>query len=355
MTDLALLTLQGQVFDGFSLAPRRATLSLEGNLARLEAGGRELEFPLAELGVSPRVFTAPRFVTLPNGWEFIGADQPGLERLTARSTSEGPVAWLERRIGVAVAAVLATMAGLALAYFYGLPRLADSIAAHITPERERILGQSALDAFDGTGSASDLDDETVRQVKDGFAALERGLPPGVHAELEFRNARAIGPNAFALPGGTILITDQLIETCSVDEAIVVLAHELGHVEHRHPLKFVLQKFGIGALGMLFGDASSVPISLSALPIVLARSQYSQQFEFEADAEGFTLAKKADYSPELFASCLQKLAKGSGRSGKGKGGSLWSYVSSHPPDAERIARAHAAAAGFVSTHSKPPSE
>jgi Zn-dependent protease with chaperone function len=348
MTDIEPLRLEGQVFDGFSLAARPARLALEGTRARLVLADDELDFALAELGVSPRVFEAPRFVTLPNGWELVCSEQPGLERIAAQSVSEGPVAWLERRVGVAVAAVLATMAGVALAYSYGLPSLASAVAARITPERERMLGQGALATFDGVAQATDLDDETVRQVQNGFAALEHGLPSGVGARLEFRDARAIGPNAFALPGGVIVVTDQLIEVCTVDESVVVLAHELGHVEHRHPLKFVLEEFGVGALGALFGDASSVPVSMSTLPIMLAKAQYSQKFELEADAEGFGLAKKAGYSPELFASCLEKLAKKSGRQGDG----LSSYVSSHPPDADRIARAHAAAVGFVPTRSEP---
>jgi len=264
------------------------------------------------------------------------------------------VAWLERRVGVAVAAVLATMAGVALFYFYGLPRLADAIAARISPERERILGERTLEIFDRRdhSALTDLDDETVGRVRAGFQALARGLPSGVRARLEFRDAPGIGPNAFALPGGVIVVTDQLVERCTVDEATVVLAHELGHVKHRHPLKLVVQQFGLGALGGFFaGDSASVPLSMSTLPIMLAHAQYSQAFELEADAEGFALAKRAGYSPELFASCLLKLEQ----EGAEPGARVWSYISSHPPDAERIARAHRAAEGFVPKPSETPSE
>jgi Zn-dependent protease with chaperone function len=355
MTEPLALTLDGLLFDGLTLRSRRARLSLAGTRAKLVVAEDELEFAVAELAVSPRVLETPRFVTLPNGWELVCAEQPGLERLPSRSASEGPVAWLERRVGVAVAAVLATLAAVALSYYFGLPRLADAIAARVSPERERILGERTLELFDGRARSplSALDQATRSRVQQGFEALERDLPPGARARLEFRRAPAIGPNAFALPGGVIVVTDELVRACSVDETVLVLAHELGHVRRRHPLKLVVQRFGLGALGSVFaGDTSSVPFSTAALPLMLARAQYSRAFELEADADGFALAKNAGFSPELFASCLLTLEKRRGASGASGG---WSYLSSHPPDAERIERAHRAAAAFVPKAPAAPGE
>jgi Peptidase family M48 len=343
------LTLEGRVFDGMSLTPRSAMLTLERELARLHCGGTTLDFPLTGLHVSARVFDAPRFVSLPNSWEFLCAEQPGLARFASRGRTEGAVSWLERRLTVAVGAVFGTLAGVAWFYFFGVPRLAEAVATHVSRERERALGERALAAFDRAGSETDLDDETVEEVRLGFERLERGLPRGVGAELEFRDAPRIGPNAFALPGGIIVVTDQLVTTCSVDESIAVLAHELGHVEYRHPLKFVLQEFGVAALGSLFGDGSNLTLSASSLPLVLADAKYSRRFEEEADAEGFALAARAGYSPELFATCLAKLDKKAAKSE----GPFKSYLSTHPADADRIARAHGAARDFQPSRSKAP--
>ncbi len=350
MTNAMTTRLEGQLFDGVSLTPRFARLTLADATALLELETSAEEFPLASVRVSPRVFDAPRFVTLPNGWELTCAEQPGLERLTPHSASEGPVAWLERRVGVAVAAVLATLGGVALAYFFGLPRLAEAVAARVPAATERTLGEKTLSAFNqGDGAATELDDETVEAVRLGFDALKRGAPSDLYTRLEFRDAPSIGPNAFALPGGIVVITDQLVETCTVDEAVVVLAHEIGHVEHRHALKHVVEELGVGSLGALFGaDTSTLSFSLSSLPLVLANAHYSQSFESDADAEGFRLASKAGYSPELFATCLQKLAKKAERADD----PVLGYVASHPPDAERIARAHRAAEAFTREHAKP---
>jgi Zn-dependent protease with chaperone function len=132
-----------------------------------------------------------------------------------------------------------------------------------------------------------------------------------------------------------------VKRCTVDESVVILGHELGHVAHRHSIKHMLQELGIVAVaGAVTGDASSISLSATALPPIVANAQYSQAFETEADAAGYALARKAGYSPELFASCLEKLTK-EFHTERG----ILGYVSTHPPDAERMARAHAAALEF----------
>ena len=342
MNQPSLLTAVGTLFDGRSPLGQAARLELEGGVARLVVGDGVWQVPFAELRVSPRVFATPRFVTLPNGAELVCPDQAALDTLPGASRSEGPVAWLEQRLSVAVAAVLITMAGLAGFYFYGLPRVAAAVAERISPERERALGERTLAAFDDhLMSKTGLDQPTLDDVRRGFALLTHDLPPQKIPRLEFRDAPNVGPNAFALPGEIIVITDQLVERCTTDEAVVILGHELGHVTHRHALKHMLQEVGIVAVaGAVTGDASSISLSATTLPPIVANAQYSQAFESEADAEAYALARKAGYSPELFASCLQKLSKGHAPQG-----GILDYVSTHPPDAERLARAHAAALEF----------
>ena len=66
--------------------------------------------------------------------------------------------------------------------------------------------------------------------------------------IEFRKSR-IGPNAFALPGGSIVITDELVALVDGDAAVVtgVLGHELGHVRHRDGMRMLLQASAVGVL------------------------------------------------------------------------------------------------------------
>jgi predicted Zn-dependent protease len=292
------------------------------------------------------VLGAPRYVTLPNAAQLLCADVAWLDSLPGASRSEGPVAWLEHRIWVALLAVLCTVAGVTASYVFVLPRVAERIVSHISPARERDFGERTLRTFDRNlthPSAADYED--VREVRHGFKILAAELPPEQSVRLEFRSAGALGANALALPGGIVVVTDEMLQVCSTSETVAVLAHELGHVEHRHALRHLLQQSGVSALGGLIGsDASGVALSASALPLALAQAQYSQAFEQDADETGFVLLRKAGYSPELFASCLQKISQKT----QGESSDLASYLGSHPLSSERILRAHEAARGFTPT-------
>jgi predicted Zn-dependent protease len=158
-------------------------------------------------------------------------------------------------------------------------------------------------------------------------------------QLELRDAATIGPNAFALPGGIIVVTDQLVdETESINEVLAILAHEIGHTELRHPLRSVLH----GSLTAIIAatitaDAGSLSAAVTSLPFILLQTKYSREMESAADEFAFRLLRQHDLSPELFAKALERLSKGSSAEEH-----AFSFLSTHPVTAERIERARAAA-------------
>ncbi len=81
--------------------------------------------------------------------------------------------------------------------------------------------------------------------------------------IRFR-ASKIGPNALALPGGVIYVTDELVELAPDDDAVIgVLAHELGHIEQRHLMRRLFASAAVGAAAaVLFGDVSTVLAALA---------------------------------------------------------------------------------------------
>ena len=109
------------------------------------------------------------------------------------------------------------------------------------------------------------------------------LKDGHVYRLEFRQGGLIGANAFALPSGIIVMTDELVEMAETDDELVaVLAHEVGHVRGRHALRQLLQAAGVSALAFaLLGDVSSISALLSAAPALL-HAKHSRDFEREAD-------------------------------------------------------------------------
>lgn len=335
------IRLEGQYFDGNRPIAAPAVLMFAGAEVTLTAGLTTDRYSIRQLSISPRIGRADRFISMPNGGQFQCPDNPFLDSLPQESPSEGRVAWLEERWGVALAGVAVIAAILLVGYFYGLPATANRVASRIPMETERKLGRQALVWLDSNKTwfkPTFLEQDVQNRIRNGFNELIRNLPFEKCYQLEFRDS-PIGPNAFALPGGIIVITDDLVNTAdSREEVLAVLAHEIGHAELRHSMKSVFQSSVIAVVStMVTGDAASLSATLSGLPALLAETKYSRKFETEADDFAFKLLKKQNLSPAAFASLMERLL----RENKGKK-SAFSFLSTHPVTAERIKRARAAA-------------
>lgn len=335
-------TLQGRYYDGVRPVGTHATLIFTGSQAALIGAQITRRYSAGQLRVSPRVAHADRFIALPDGGQFQCSDHPLLDRLPHEVQSEGLVAWLEQRVSVAVASVGVIVFLVLSGYFYGLPAAADYVAARVPIETEQAVGERALawldsnEWFKPTRLSPDLQD----RIRQGFEELHHGLPMDSHYHLEFRDSPFIGPNAFALPGGTIVITDAMVKVAeSPDEVMAVLAHEIGHVERRHAMRHMLQDSAV-AIGVaaVTSDAASLSVAVAGLPVVLARTRYSREFESEADDYAFRLLRQHGISPVAFATLMERLAARNGDAGH-----ALAFLSSHPVTAERIRRAREAAA------------
>ena len=336
-----MITLEGHYYDGRRPIAVPATMEFTDREAMLTANLTSERYAVDALKVSPRIGKTDRFIALPNGGQFQCADHAFLESLPQVSPSEGPVAWLEERWGVALAGVAIVACMLLAGYFFGLPAAAERIAARIPIEAEQTLGRQALTWLDEQGwfTPTNLDKDTQKGIKDGFDRLRSELPLKNHYQLEFRAAGAIGANAFALPGGTIVITDDMVKAAeSPEEVQAVLAHEIGHVELRHTLRSVLQNSVTAVVvATVTADAASLSVAVAGLPVLVAQTKYSREFEAAADDFAFRLLKQKGHSPAAFASLMERLAKQHEQEER-----AFAYVSSHPVTAERVKRARAAA-------------
>ena len=159
-----------------------------------------------------------------------------------------------------------------------------------------------------------------------------------------RTSGKIGPNAFALPGGAIVLTDGLVDLARNDAQVsAVLAHEIGHVRHRHGLRQALQAAGLAALiTALAGDAVSITSLAVTLPTLLLQNGYSREFEDEADSYAFQRLREIGLSPKDFAEIIARLeefrSKDAGATRSNTGERNMDYLSTHPATARRIERA-----------------
>ncbi|MCK6482012.1 MAG: M48 family metalloprotease [Planctomycetes bacterium] len=149
------------------------------------------------------------------------------------------------------------------------------------------------------------------------------------------------PNAFALPGGEVFMTRGLLARLGEESQFaVVMAHEIGHVNHRHSVKAMNDALVVG-LGttLLAGSLKDerereVAAGLAAAGGGLLLLRFSRDQELEADDRGAEYAYGAGYDPRRGTKVFEEFARMKREAGGG-GGLLESWVSSHPLDEDRV--------------------
>lgn len=277
-----------------------------------------------------------------------------------------------RGVAAAFAVLIALLAGM---YLYGLPVAARGITALIPQTADEAIGRNALSQIDGRWmKPSKLPLADQQRIRTRFeAGLKAQYPSNTpKIRLEFR-ASEIGPNAFALPGGFMVMTDELVELVKDDGTggnekadhvvLGVLGHELGHVTRRHGMRQLVQ-VGVlqGVLSIAFGDYGSL---ITAAPLILGSMAYSRAHEREADDDSIAFMRAAGISPLAMVKFFQA-ARNYKPPKKDKDGNPlpsdapseqankppetkktplgFSIISSHPLDEERMDKFRKAAGG-----------
>jgi len=145
-------------------------------------------------------------------------------------------------------------------------------------------------------------------------------------------------NAMALPGGNIVIFDELLQKAeSPDEVAGVLAHEIGHVEKLHVTQAMIRYYGFSALLASIGGTAGSNIDM------LTAASYSREAEKEADLYSIEGLRRANISPLPTATFFKRL------SSEEEGGFLdetLGYISTHPLSKERQQRFEQSAKGSL---------
>jgi len=156
-------------------------------------------------------------------------------------------------------------------------------------------------------------------------------------EIMFRKGGRIGPNAFALPSGTIIFTDEMIHIAEHDdELLAVLSHEIGHIVHRHGMRTLIQDsiFGFVLLAIT-GDVSGSSELFLGLPVLLTELAYSRKFEKEADEYALITMRTHGIPPFRFASLMRRIENRRSSASGIASGKWINYLSTHPLTEERL--------------------
>lgn len=328
--------LEGLLFDGRSAAATKVRIAIAGGLLTVTTleGVLLLEHGVARLAVTEAFAAAPRQIGLPGGAVVEVADGAALTAaLAAAGRRPGLVDRLEARWRTALAAVVACIALVVAAYVHGLPAAARWVARTLPASTEQRLGDHVLEILDAhLLRPTTLSEEELRAAQARVDGAARLGAPAVSYRLLFRSA-GFGPsmNAFALPGGTVILLDGIVRgTGSDDRLVAIVGHELGHVTRRHSVQALLKSAGVGAAASLvWGDFSG---QVAAIPAALAMFDYSRGAEREADEDGVRFLRAAGRSalPMVDALCLLQSVED-----EASLGALPKLLATHPKLAERI--------------------
>ena len=146
-------------------------------------------------------------------------------------------------------------------------------------------------------------------------------------------------NAFALPGGHIVLNTGLILSAeSAEDILGVLAHEAAHVTLQHGLRQLIGSAGIYALAQaFFGDATGLMAVMVENGAFLLTRKYSRDYERDADDTGWRYLVNAGINPRGMTDFFTKLLEKEQESLPSRVGDALNFLSTHPATRERIAR------------------
>lgn len=435
-------------FDGRSSRAHAVRVDLESGALTICAADWARTELLSGVRVTPRVAGIHRTLLLRDGGQLQVEDNDAVDAwFPGRHRGAAFIDRLERHSVAVAAALLVSVLGVAGTIFYGIPYAARKVADFIPPSVARSMGEQTVTLLDRFGfDDSALPPERRDALRARFTRYVADLPDPGRYQLRFKKAKMA--NAFALPGGIIVVTDEMVrvigaidgktgvassggsggdgcvcrkkdyektdvksadggviamrgrnperadatgagkdepkahfrntdgsdagthlpgvnagdsddtdaendnaagdndawKTAADERFLAVVAHEIGHEEHKHVLRSVLQSSGVVLVGAYFtGDVSSASALVVAVPTFLLDSHYSRAFETEADQYAFASLAAHGISPGRFAEVMTMMMQRDPRfrHGDREGG----YLSTHPATAERILAARKAAERF----------
>lgn len=353
-------TLRGRWFDGRSSQARPALVRLDG-----EGKGRvSLRLHPLDTAAAPALELAPGQFEWPDTWEPGGAspwltvdlgpngslqvEGQAWQQALAACGAGGTLAQRLQRRWLYIAGALLLIALIVWAFArWGTPWLAGQLAQHAPLAWERAVSDEALAQLESQGvlKPSRIPKARQLQLQQDFARLTATTPARLRPDsayaptmdVQFRSGR-IGPNAFALPGGLLVVTDDMVELARSkgigDEALMgVLAHEAGHVLYRHGTRRVIEVGVLNAgAAIVFGDVSGVVATGGTLLATLA---YSRDHEREADCYAIAMMQANGQPLAPMAELLQ--AATTSKDGKGAeiAGLSSEWLRTHPDTADRV--------------------
>lgn len=339
-----MISIPGKYYDGkSSRAVDAAFIGKSSGHTRVEVaeGGHILvSANLDQLKISPRLANTPRYVQFPGGEKFETLDNLSVNNLLNQFKQES---WLDvvhflesrkRYVLIALGILIVLIWG---SVRYAVPVISENIAFRLPLPLVRYAGSQTLNFLDRSIlKPTQLEDARQINILNHFQQVidthgDLGL------KILFRRGGSLGPNAFALPGGIIIFTDEMVQMAEHDdELLAVLAHEVGHAVHRHGMRTVVQDSLLGfALLSMTGDVAGSSELFLGLPVLLTEMAYSREFEREADQYALGWLRQQAIPTGHFSRLMERIDQKRAVLLKNSNQQWLNYLSSHPGMKERI--------------------
>jgi predicted Zn-dependent protease len=223
-----------------------------------------------------------------------------------------------------IAITVGFVALVLLSYFFLLPPVTEFLAARMPVEMEEKLGNQM---YEQVTQGYHINQPLTKEANEFWRAMHVQSPYLINITVVNEEV----PNAFALPGGQIIVYDGIIkEMKDYDEFAGLLAHEYTHVALRHSTRMMSRNLaGYLFISVLLNDASGTIAVLASNANQLKSLSFSRTLERQADEGGYRLLQSRNIDPDGMLKLFTTLKRVEGSSG------IPAFISTHPlTDARR---------------------
>lgn len=320
------------------------SLTVAAGELRFDGGDVYVQMPISGLKIETGGLNNEQFLFQHDsrpGWVLSTADQLVLDELalTGDRDLQQQIAGARRRkltftkLYIAGGVLLAAIAGAILLLFALKSTLARAVTSRLPLAWEQQFGATAMESI-----RKEMKIIETSKWEPQLDVIRAKLLPGLTNStypIYIHVAEASELNAFALPGGHIVVFTGLLKAVDRPEELAgVIAHEIAHITERHVLRKMVESLGLVlVLQSLFGDTSGLLAAATEGSELLLRQKFSRDFEREADDIGWRYLLNAKIDPRGMIDFFTKLDKEMRESGSAQ----LSLLATHPPTTERIER------------------
>ena len=191
-------------------------------------------------------------------------------------------------------------------WVYAIPAMTNVVADKIPTKWEEKIGQDYFQML-----FKDSLKEPAPEVRKALDVISKRLltaVPGQPYQFRIHVHPSEMVNAMALPGGTIVVFQGLINATETPEELAgVLAHEFQHVLKRHSTRNIIRSEAINLFGLIIsGNSDSMVNVILQAGNLLDHLRYSRQLESQADAEGMKMMLATHVDPLGMIRVFEKL-------------------------------------------------